>query len=392
MNDDKFLLFILSETPKHGHRAWLDAYDSLQRTPTQVSLFLSSREISGAFVAGIEIYGSRIAYFLQQLLQYSPLGRQTKEELDVKKSLTGQIVRRVLLPLLDNEHLHDRDAIFELLNSVIHLADRSVLDLIAARIGEIPHLLGKLISEEGNSQFLRAWTNTDPAVMRNWTATAVDLAEQCESDHGIEHELDQWRRLEELTAYLNTADAALKSSPAGSSSGLRRFDIWNYHTVGLPAPAHPLLNSFGLAAPSSEQALHATIASLEGPETARIMAAVIDSFPCRLCFQRGFRKGADSRPMAAGRDNTEQRLEGADLASFEGLLGMNLGIWKISLSAQAMKDLRQSKKEGTYDDLVLSGSWVIMGVGRKFSPYPRKAGGAGVGGLGETISGKTGSG
>lgn len=347
MDDDKFLSFILSETPKNGHRAWLDAYESLRRTPTQVSLFLSSREISGTFIAGIEIYGSRIAYFLQQLLQYNPLGQETKEELDVKKSLTGQIVRRVLLPLLDNEYLHDRDSIFELLVSVIHLADRSVLDLIAARIGEIPRLLGKLISEERNSQFLRAWTNTDPAVMRNWTATAVDLAEQCESDHGIEHELDQWRRLEELAAYLNKANAVLKSSSAGSSSsGLHRFSFWNYSTVSLPAPALPLLDSFGLVAPGSEHALRAAIASLEGPETARIMAAVIGSFPCRPCFQRGFQKGTDARPMAAGRDNTEQRLEGADLASFEGLLGMNLGIWKISLSAQAMKDLRQSKKEG----------------------------------------------
>lgn len=390
MDDDKFLSFILSETPKHGHRAWLDAYDSLRRTPAQVSLFLSSREISGAFVAGIETYGGRIAHFLQQLLQYSPLGQQTKEELDAKKSLTGQIVRRVLLPLLDNEHLHDRDAIFELLISVIHLADRSVLYLIAARIGEIPRLLAKLISEERSSGFLRAWTSTDPTVMRNWTAIAVDLAEQCESDHGIEHELDRWRRLEELAAYLNKANTALKFPPAGSgSSGLR---IWNHSTVNLPAPALPLLDIFELVAPGSEQALRAAIASLEGPETARIMAAVIDSFPCRPCFQRGFQKGADARPMAAGRDNTEQRLEGADLASFEGLLGMNLGIWKISLSAQAMKDLRQSKKEGTYDDLVLSSSWLIMRVGRKLPPYPRKAGGAGVGGLGETVSGETGSG
>lgn len=348
MNEDKFLSFVLSETPKQGHRAWLEAYDSLQRNPTQLSIFLSSREISGTFLAGIDIYGGRIAHFLQQLLQHSPLGQQTKEELDAKKGLTGQIIRRVLLPLLDNEHLHDRDAIFEFLISVIHLADRSGLDLIAARLGKIPRLLAKLISEERSSGFLSAWTSTDPGVMRNWTATAVSLAEQCASDHGIYHELARWHDLQELATYLHKAANALKPPPAGSGhDGLRRLSIRNTAVVGLPPLALPLLEAFGLAVPVSEHALLVAIASLEGPETVSIMGAVINSFPCRPCFQRGIQNDAGARAAAAAaRDYSEQRLVVADLDSFEGLLGTNLGIWKISLSSQAVKDLRHSKKEG----------------------------------------------
>lgn len=343
-DDKKFLSFILSETPKHGHRAWLDAYDSLRRSPSQVSLFLSSREISGSFIAGIETYGNRIASFLQQLLQYSPLGHQTKEELDVKKGLTGQIIRRVLLPLLENEHLHDRDAVFELLVAVVHLADRSGLDLIAARLGEIPRLLAKLIAEERCAGVLRAWTVTDSGVMRNWTAAAVDLAEQCVGGHGVEQYIDRWRALQELATYLDRANKALKSVQAGSARRPSLQGSWI--TVNLPQSANPLLESFGLPVPTSEHALQSAIWSLEGSETASIMGAVMESFPCRLCFHRGFQKGSDHGP-AVLRDNAEHRLEGTDLDSFEGLLGTNLGIWKVSLSAQAMKDLRHSKKEGT---------------------------------------------
>lgn len=344
MDEDKFVSFVLSETPKHGHRAWLEAYDSLRRNPTQISVFLSSREISGTFLAGIDVYGGRIAHFLQQLLQHNPLGQQTKEELDVKKGLTGQFIRRVLLPLLDHEHLHGRDSMFELLISVIHLGDRSGLNLVVARIGKIPRLLAKLISDERSSGFLRAWTSTDLGVMRNWTATAVSLAEHCVSDHGIDQELARWHDLQELSTYLHKAVNALK--PPSDHDVLRRPSIRN--VVNLPPPALPLLEAFGLAVPTYENAALAAIASLEGSETASIMGAVINSFPCRSCSQRGIQNDTGARPVAA-RDYAEQRLV-ADLDSFEGLLGTNLGIWKISLSSQAVKDLRRSKKEGRYID------------------------------------------
>lgn len=340
MDEDKFLSFVLSETPKHGHRAWLEAYDSLQRNPTQLSVFLSSREISSTFLAGIDVYGGRIAHFLQQLLQYNPLGQQMKEELDVKKGLTGLIIRRVLLPLLDNEHLHSRDSMFELLISVIHLADRSGLDLVEARLGKIPRLLAKLISDERSSGFLRAWTSKDLGVMRNWTATAVSLAEHCVSDHGIDQELARWHDLQELSTYLH--ERANAPNPP-----LDHNDIRN--TLGLPPPALALLKTFGLPIPLSEPALLAAIATLEGPRTARIMDAVINSFPCRPCFRHSIRNDTGARPVAAI-DYAEERLLGADMDSFEGLLGTNLGIWKICLSSQAVKDLRHSKKEGRYVD------------------------------------------
>lgn len=340
MDEDKFVSFVLSETPKHGHRAWLEAYDSLRLNPAQISVFLSSRQISGTFLAGIDVYGGRIARFLQQLLQHNPLGQQTKEQLDVKKGLTGLIIRRVLLPLLDHEYLHGRDSMFELLISVIHLADKSGLDLVAAHISKIPRLLAKLIPDERSSGFLQAWTSKDLGVMRDWTATAVSLAENCISDHGIDHELAQWHDLQNLSTYLHGTANALNSPPEHN-------DVRN--TLGLPLPALTLLKAFGLAVPLSEKALLVAIASLEGPRTARIMGAVISSFPCRPCFRRGIQNDAGARPVAAI-DYGEQRLVGADLDSFEGLLGTNLGIWKISLSSQAVKDLRHSKKEGRYVD------------------------------------------
>lgn len=386
MDDHQFVSYILTETPKLGHRAWVDAYDSLRESPSQVALFLSRRENSSAFVAGIETYGSRIASFMQQLLQYSPHGQQLKEDLDVKKGLTSHIIRRVLLPLLTNHHLHDRDVIFELLISVIHLSDRRGLDLIATRVGQIRPLLAKLISDDRSARFLRSWTTTEPATMRNWTTTAVDLADQCVSDHGIEQELDRWRALQELIPYLSAENRRLQSSAAESS----HHGIRTTGKVDLPTPALALLETFGLSAPTSGLGLQDKIAYLEGPETSRIMAAVIGSFPCRFCFQRGLGNGAAAQPGTWASGTVENRLDGADLDSFEGLLGTGLGVWKISLSTQAMKDLRHSKREGMYSrQFQLQ---IVDLADRELSPNPRKAGGAGFWRLDASLGGETGGG
>lgn len=370
MDYNKFISFILSDDTKHSQKAWIEAYDALRKNNTQVSVFLNSREYSGKFIAGFEIYGQRIAAFLQQLLRYIPptaLGQQTKEELDLKKALTGQITRRVLLPLLehDYQHLHDRKALLELLVSVICLSDRSCLDLIAERLGEIPQLLAKLISEEHSSKFLLSWEIADPKTTQDWTGIAVDLAEQCEGDHGVLQEIDKWRSLQVLKEYLYQARDLLKplcpgpsSLPNSNHGNMRRLSIGERgpknvyanlataQAVRLSSQASPLLELFGVELPDSEHALLSTIKNLEGAETSQIMKAVMGSFPCRLCHLRGYQKSSGRRGSTI-QTNFEQRLEELDLDSFEGLLGSNLGIWKISLSAQALKDLKHSKKEGT---------------------------------------------
>lgn len=369
MDYSKFIHFILDENPKQGQKAWIEAYDALRRTPAQGSLFLSSRELSG-FVAGFETYGHRIADFLQQVHRYVPptaFGQQTKEDLDSKKALTGQIARRVLLPLLDHDyqHLHDHKALLELLISVICLSDRSCLDLISAQLGALPELLAKLISGEHSSRFLSSWEITNPKIMQGWTGTAVSLAEQCESDHGVLQEIEKWRMIQALKTHLYQASDQHKSSyPSSSASfnpwpqgNMRRLSIGesgpkNVHgnsaraqAISLSSQALSLLEIFGIDPPDSERTLLNTIESLEGIETSRIMKAVINSFPCRLCLRRGYQEGSD-RQKSTIQNSSEQRLESLDLDSFEGLLGSSLGIWKISLSAQALKDLRHSKKEG----------------------------------------------
>lgn len=402
MDDAGFISFILNENTNYSQRSWVEAYNSLRRNPAQVSTFLNSREVSGAFVAGFELYGTRIADFLQQIPRYTPrtaVGTPAKEELDLKQAMGGNIVRRVLLPLLcgDYQHLHNRDALFEFLVSAVRLSERNCLDQIASQLGEIPYLLGKMISEDRNSDLLREWASfliTARKALQNWTETVVNLAGNCESDHGVREKIERWELLKALKIHLYQAKHQFETpyqnfnpqSRAPMQGGFRKLSIDEKKSVGtrrssvtsgamiISPEALTLLESLDISVPHSERTLLRAIDDVEATETFNIMQAVLSTFPCRLCFARGYGK-ASNISISTTQANFEQRLEELDLDSFEGLLGSNLGIWKISLSAQAMKDLKQSKREGMYWSASTS-IWQnnLKSIHRKLSSYQGKTG------------------
>lgn len=347
----------------------------MQRNPAQVSSFLADRGVSGTFIADFEVYGARIAEFLRQIPRYIPkttLTQQAKEDLDSKQAIGGQLVKRVLLPLLENgyQHLHNRDALFEFLVSSIPLSDRNCSEQLAAKLGEIPHLLGKIISDKRSSNFVQEWTGLlakKPKAMQCWTETAVGLAGNCGSDHGVSYMIERWGLLKTLKTHLFNAKRQLETSqglnPSSVTSLPRNFrvldrdDEWFQEwrpspaapkaTVNLAAEAITLLGSFGMAVPCFEGHLDRAIDEIGTTKTLNVMQTIISTFPCRLCFLRGY-GNVSNTTLPTIETHFEQTLEELDLDTFEGLLGSNLGIWKISLSSQALKDLKHSRREGTY--------------------------------------------
>lgn len=294
-----------------------------------------------------------------------------EEDTDLKQVVGGELVRRVLFPLLGSEyqHLHDRDALFELLVSAVPLSDRSCLDQLATRLGKMPHLLGKMISEERNSHYIRKWSKflvKDLESMQDWTETAVSLAECCDSSHGVSHQTERWSLLKTLGTHLkllkeNRQLGALNqglNAPTRilpqlnfralekDEKGTRRGSVTSPAALNLTPETIALLESLGVSIPYSERTLIQTIDQVETTETFAVLEAVISSFPCHLCFLRGYGNFSRITTVPAVQTNFEQRLEELDLDSFEGLLGSGLGDWKISLSARALKDLKQSKREG----------------------------------------------
>jgi hypothetical protein len=79
----------------------------------------------------------------------------------------------------------------------------------------------------------------------------------------------------------------------------------------------------------------------------RGLLQVVRVFPCQTCIIPG-----DQPIEIEEYVPREYDIFGMDVKTntFESLLGSHLGVWKIVLSAQAMKDLRESVDDGKYSE------------------------------------------
>jgi hypothetical protein len=377
MGDTRFISFIFNDDDNHqSKKQWEDAYTSFKGNPSQISGFLENRELSGSFIAGFEVYALRIAKFVELIPQHNnPKARgREKEELDLQlgKLLGGHIVKKIIIPLLEQryQHLHTRDALLELLFSIhVALADRSIFDQLAARLGKAPTLLGRLISDERSDKLMEGWIDcvkSSKETMQDWIEVSMDLTKNCDSDHRVLSEMERWDLLITLKVYLRQVynpgpvsqrKHSVGTLPTGSraSGSNESLGVKGRRVSYTPAAIAPgisqecvmLLGQLRISIPSSVRAIRDTIVHIETNETFPILEAVLKSFPCRLCFTRGY--GNTSEAIVSPVQTVfELKEHGPDSDSFEGLLGGSLGVWKIALSTQALRDLKHSQREGTF--------------------------------------------
>ena len=260
------------------------------------------------------------------------------------------MIDRLVVPLLDDryQYLRDKKVLLELVVGALQLSEfhGNQLLQLAVRLGNVPELLGKIVSWDSSSGFLDGWiealgtSNTpDRETLAKWTDVMAVLASGCTGSHHDDTKeiLDQWTALKDLQDQLQRAQIDLKQNP-------------QLGRISFVSDTIALFERFNLSVPYSQPTLSAAITQAETTLAAGILVNLSKSMPCRLCFARCNGESDTSlgnhRRFGAGRDGSGEG---------EGMLGGSLGLWKISLSAQAMRDLQQSMKEGefypTYLDL-----------------------------------------
>jgi hypothetical protein len=115
--------------------------------------------------------------------------------------------------------------------------------------------------------------------------------------------------------------------------------------ITIPPDVKDSLSYFGIPPPASERALQNALERLQRDEMIKVLQAVVDSFPCRPCYENSVsdipnEKDEDEEPPP------EEEVKARGSMMFTGLFGVGLGIWRIFLSAQALKDLEDAKFEG----------------------------------------------
>lgn len=322
------------------HAAWILVFKDLESNPDQVSDILSDKTELKKFLTNFDKYAERISQFFRHA-DRSLVSMQVAGRPYVKPGLPDALIRDFLPLLLSDEfcHFQMKPAFHYLLISIIGFCltiRHARLGALAKALGEKDQLLQSLVSGEKSGQVMRKWIHAfdtrsplfESAVFTAWTKRLVALCRSCGGNHLVSRQFNIWRDLQNLISRLTLA--LDRSAP---------------RPILIAPEDSELLGNFGIPPPASERALHNTLEQLQRDEMVKVLQALADSFPCRLCYE-----ASACGPM--GEATTEEEFPEEQAEQFEnpelftGLFGPDLGIWRIHLSAQALKDLGQSQFEG----------------------------------------------
>jgi hypothetical protein len=365
-------------------------FKDLERDPNQVSRLLSERDVLVKFLSNFDKYAERISQFFRQA-DRGPASAQARRRSYVGPGLPDVLIGDFLLRLISDEfHQFQMKPVFhDLFSSVVNfcLTSRPTqLGVLAKGLGEKEKLLELLVSGENSSQVMKEWIRAfdtggplfNSKVFTGWAKILIALCRHCDGNHSVHQQFHIWRKLQDLiarlTEVLNTSVAIPKETPKlvplenlrkladgdkkSSATSARRTQNPSDTSIVITPEVNDLLEYFGIAPPASERALRNALEQLQRDETMKVLRALADTFPCRPCHQTSI-DGSLAEATAEDEVPVEQEEKVRSPQLFTGLFGSSLGVWRIVLSAQALKDLEQARSEGNPQHRVQLASVII---------------------------------
>lgn len=350
-------------------------YNQLLRDPSQVSRLLADEDLLLKFLSNFDLYASRITQFFGQLNTgpVDPSNRGSRRASCVGPGIADELVDSVLLPLLgdDFQQFRLRPAFLTLLSAVIEfcLSFRPrPLEMLAKRLSEVEGLLEALVSGEASNRVVRDWINLfsitifDFKIIGVWARRLAAQCRRCDGNHGVSEQIRAWQKLDDLISRLS--DMIPVHVHAGGSRNLplpnlRRLTDADKKSgatskvqkssIELPADVGVTLQHFQIPLPKSDRALRNALEDLEKGEMLKVLLAFVDSYPCRPCHDGSINPSIAKSYDRYEEENWEIGAAKAVRSSllFTDLLGRGLGIWRVFLSSQALKDVEESRYEGT---------------------------------------------
>lgn len=298
-------------------------------------------------------HNHRLAYYLHRvhLLQSNAEDEATKEQ---TAATITQLLLDIIPPCLDRlDRLELSDVVNFLVPGltacILPRAPPPMLPQLAEVVAGSSKLLQLLISEPSGCQIFGKWLSKSstikhqPATLKRWTTTLIDMVAVCNSNHGASPEVSQWTalrslvdRLQDLHQIIDDQTSTLvkdarKAGFGGNFEPRAAFTQLDDHLVNS-------LQEFHLPIPSSDRLLMNVIEQLEGEKTLHILSRIAKTFPCKLCH-----RNVQTQPL----QHFENSMDVSDSATAEveprdclELLGKAIGRWKIRLSGTALKSLQ----------------------------------------------------
>lgn len=210
------------------------------------------------------------------------------------------------------------------------------------------NVLEYLAADPSGSAVIRQWAYLpnpqalDMETMAVWTERLSSMVSSCIGNHEVAPAIQEWGNLKALQSSLQGLEARLLIREAKQDARMQ-----------YTKPAFPILEDgpknllelFGLAEPESRRMVQSHVEQLADGITASILRSIATSFPCKHCIP-----GLGSTPQNANQATIENTIA-ADSDLELDVLGKGIGIWKVLLSAPALKSVQIISQAGRFDPL-----------------------------------------
>lgn len=269
--------------------------------------------------------------------------------------VADQIVANILIPIVTDSHDLGPSKTTNVLISGLYIVLKCPnpnLRNLGRAVSKTGALLEMLVSHKQGSEIMKDWVRNqyrsicEFSVLRAFNHRLVTLCSNCTHDHGTRDQSEQWHqllKLRELLLRLKEDFARTRAENDRHKEKNQKVKMSQPPLVPeIPTEVSTALALFDIQSrPTSERMVETILQSLESEISSSILKSIINSFPCRLCFEtldgtraRGDHhlKKDDERPIAPA-FNPE-------------IFGKRFGVWKVLLSSQAVKNIQSASRSG----------------------------------------------
>lgn len=372
---------LVATQPAPDYSSFANIHKHLLHDPSSISGILKVETTRESFILGFQEQARSIVAFYERLRPY--FTKNPSQNITLAKSL----LEGLLLPLFIDKYrdifFHDemRQLITVSLQSYYDCGTFSSPGLVTQLVLKLTmfpdtRLLERFIahSESGtlfvtivkDPKFGTSLFEHGHATLLTWIERLIQLS-NCGFDHDIAEPVRKWRAISTLkctypqTTALTPASEGFQVQKGLSMKNLRKLSDDERRFGGFQVPCEDteqlmvspsiqtIFKEFGVNTPRTLMAARNTVHRLEMREAFGVFEAVARSFPCSNCCEAPLKDAMYQNIVEDCKELypelEESYADGRQL--YRGEL-KHLGLWRIVLSRQAMKDFSDSRKSGQF--------------------------------------------
>lgn len=354
---------LLLQTKSPSHQEYTTAVSSASSWNRSLDIFKdeSNRD-------SVLLHADRILPRLQRLLE-------ALQQQGLGQELSERLVRGLVLPLIEgDEQLVTVDQAFSLVGSALPIVTKSsssCIRQVAKTLLDVDGLLERLLSHERYIPVLKKWLSSksshlDGILVRRLTEKLVEMCDNCGGRHGIEPTCQEWHTVKAMMNSLASLAHSVedeenrqlqKARDLPILAGMRMLDRDDKKSnrarqtkkkeLSLPESTLQQLSSLNIKKPESLRAIQSIQEELETERTIAILRIVLDTYPCRHCWERVTGKLTLPQYELKAPENNKGSGVSCDI------FGKRVGLWKVLLTDRAFKSSRKLARAGMNDSLLL---------------------------------------